>query len=189
MKLSPLLTALACFALAQIPLAAQPGKNTSSAVTIPPEDPDPINDTDTNFIKTTSQGLRFEILAGDLALSHSADPSVKQFGRWMKRDHSADFTTLKALAREEGVPLPPDLSEEQTMELQKLQGLYYGAFDQEYISFEIQDHQMDIQDFTEEVRNGQDFDVKRYASNSITELLEHLYFAKSVGKAIGVQSP
>jgi hypothetical protein len=39
------------------------------------------------------------------------------------------------------------------------------------------------------VRNGQDFDVQRHAANGVTELLEHLTFAKSVGKAIGVSTP
>jgi putative membrane protein len=189
MKLSLLLTALACFALAQAPLPAQQTQSTpNSGVTIPPEDPDPINDTDTDFIKTTSQGLRFEVLAGQLARSHAAHSAVREFGKWMKRDHSADFTALVALAKEEGVALPPGLSDEQTRELQKLQGLWNEAFDREYIGFEIGDHQMDIHDFTEEVRNGEDFDVQRYAANSITELLEHLAMAQEIGAMLHVST-
>ena len=182
MKLSPLFTALACFALAQTPLTA---RSQSSDIT---DDPDPINSTDQNFLMTTAQGLRTEVTLGRLAQSLAADSGVKQFGKLMIRDHSADYTALVALAQEEGVTLPEGLSSDQQAEYEKLQSLSGAAFDQEYISFEIQDHRMDIHDFTEEVRNGRDFDVRRYASNSITELLEHLYFAKSVARAIGANS-
>ena len=189
MKLSPLFTALTCLALVQAPLPAQQTQSTpNSVVTIPPEDPDPINQTDTDFIKTASQGLRFEVLAGTLALSHGAHSAVQEFGRWMKRDHSADFTALVALAKEEAVQLPAGLSQEQTTELQKLQRLWNEAFDREYIGFEIGDHQMDIHDYTEEVRNGEDFDVQRYAAKGITEILEHLAMAQEIGAMLHVSN-
>jgi putative membrane protein len=193
MKLSPFFTALACFAVTQSPLAAQ---QTQSGVRSDhhdrfavSDDPDPLNGNDAEFLKATAQGLRFEVAAGRLALTRAADSGVKQFAQLMIRDHAADYTGLVALAKEEGVSLPPGVSSEQSAEYEKLEKLSGASFDQEYIAFEIQDHHMDIHDYTEEVRTGEDFDVQRYASNGVTELLEHLYVAKSVGQAIGVSNP
>ena len=109
MKLSPVPALLACLALTHTPLVAQQTLvNVASGILLPPpEDRDPINPTDKDFIKTTSQGLRFEVFAGKLAATHASDNSVEQFGQYMIRDHSADLTSLLALALEEAVPLPP----------------------------------------------------------------------------------
>ena len=183
MKLSPVLSALAGFALVQ---ASLPAQQNSIDFT---EYPDALNRTDRDFLQATAQGLRFEVAAGKLAQTRAAGSAVKQFGLYMVRDHSADYTALAALAQEEAVPLPPGLSSDQSAEYEKLKSLSGAAFDQEYIGFEIQDHHLDIQDYTEEVRNGEDFEVQRYAADGVTELLEHLAMAQSIGKALGVNGP
>ncbi|MBV9491019.1 MAG: DUF4142 domain-containing protein [Verrucomicrobia bacterium] len=190
MKLSPVPALLACLALTHTPLVAQQTLvNVASGILLPPpEDRDPINPTDKDFIKTTSQGLRFEVFAGKLAATHASDNSVKQFGQYMIRDHSADLTSLLALALEEAVPLPPGLSEDQANELQKLQALYGADFDREYIRYEIGNHQMDIDNYSKEAQQGIDFDVRRYATDGMTEFLERLTMAQDVGKLIGLST-
>src|SRR3954471_21096006 len=73
-----------------------------------------------------------EIELGQLAVRNGKDPSVKQYGQRMVKDHTAADSQLKPIAAKENLTLPPDLDAEHRAIRQKLSSLQGEDFDVAY---------------------------------------------------------
>lgn len=59
------------------------------------------------------------------------------------------------------------------------------AFDKAYMADMVKDHKKDIADFQKESSNGQDSDVKQFASQTLPTLQDHLKQAQTVAPKVG----
>jgi putative membrane protein len=137
-----------------------------------------LSDADKDFMNKAAQGGRAEVVFGEMAAKYGTSDEVKSFGERMVNDHKAAGDKLKQLADQKGVTLndglPKDVEKDQ-ISLGKKKG---KDFDKAYMSMMVKDHEADVKDFQKEADNGQDPDVKAFASSTLPTLQDHLNLAK-----------
>lgn len=141
---------------------------------------------DSAFYKHAAEGGIAEVNVGTLAQQKSDNPSVKEFGAMMVKDHSAANEKLKSIAASKNISLPTSASIAQTASKAKLEILSGKTFDKSYIKGMIRDHQEDIALFKKEAESGQDPDAKAYAIAALPTLQAHLRKIQSIANSAGV---
>jgi putative membrane protein len=135
---------------------------------------------DTDFVAKAIKGDNSEILLGNLAAKRGATPAVRAFGKTLARDHTEGRTQALAVAQQIGLAKPPTgASAEAKAEEAKLKGLHGAAFDQEFASFMVRDHQQDINDFSHEA-NDTHGPVAEFAAKTLPVLHHHLEMAQKL---------
>lgn len=135
---------------------------------------------DTKFMKEAAQGGMAEVALGRLAVEKASSADVKKFGQRMVDDHSKANDELKQLASQKNVSLPQDLSAKDKATKSTLESLSGEQFDHAYMKDMVKDHKKDVSDFRRESRSAQDPDVKRFATQTLPTLEDHLRQAESI---------
>jgi putative membrane protein len=138
----------------------------------------PVDPADSEFMSKAAQGGMAEVSLGQLASSKATDPGVKAFGDRMVTDHTRLGDELKQLAQTKGVTLPTDVDDEAKKTSDKLSKLTGKAFDKEYISDMVKDHEKDVKEFEKQSKGAKDADLKTWVTNSLPTLQDHLKMAK-----------
>ena len=140
---------------------------------------------DSDFAKDAARGGMAEVKLGQLAQDKGTSDAVKEFGKRMVDDHSAANDKLKSIAQQESVNLPTDLSKKDQATYDKLSKLAGDAFDRAYARDMVKDHQDDIAVFRQEASNGQDPQIKSFASDTLPTLQDHLKMAREMMRNVG----
>jgi putative membrane protein len=141
---------------------------------------------DAAFYRKAAEGGIAEVELGKLAQEKSTNPSVKDFGAMMVRDHTAANEKLKAIAESKNIKLPSSPSVMQMGTKAKLEVLSGDTFDKSYIEGMIKDHQDDIKEFQDEAAHGQDSDARAYATATLPTLQRHLKKIQAIAAAQGI---
>ena len=141
---------------------------------------------DSKFIKSAAEGGMSEVELGQLAQQKAVSPEVKQFGVQMIKDHTDANDRLKALATAKDVKIPDSSSVMQQASKAKLNLLSGDSFDKSYIKGMVDDHKEDIKEFQKEASQGQDPDVKAFATGTLPTLKKHLKMIQSIAAAQGL---
>jgi putative membrane protein len=158
------LIVLAC-AIAALATAA------AAAANAPPEDE--------NWLQTTISGDRFEVAGGKIALSRATTPANRALARRLIRDHSRAMAQEIAVARSLGVGVPPAATPSEQWELNRLKNMPRAWFDVQYDTLEVKDHNQDIEETGLEAREGQVWQVRQLAKQSLPMLNMHLKLSKA----------
>lgn len=163
--------------------AAQPNSGAAAS--------SPSTSSDQDFVTKAAQGNSAEVELGKIVVAKSKNPSVKQFAQMMVKDHTAALNELQELAQTKNLnfsdDLPGDAKELQT----KLSGDSGKQLDKDYMDNMVEDHQKDVQEFTDQSQNAKDPEVKQWASKTLPTLQKHLEKAQQIdarlnkGKAAG----
>ena len=131
-----------------------------------------------NFWSTAAQGGMAEVELGKLALQKSQNAEVKKFAQMMITDHTKANDELKALAAKKNITLPTDIGDhkETVDDLSKLSG---AEFDKEYVDAMVDDHEEDVDFFTDKSNNS-DADLKAFATKTLPTLKGHLEAIKAI---------
>lgn len=175
-KIAIVACALFAAAFVAVPLA---GARTHSARTADAS----ASGLDKEYLKTGLQGDLFEIIGGKLALKHSSNPAVRRLAKRLIKDHSSSFSDAAKLAKQIGVEVPKTPTPSEVWELSIVRQLHGKAFNRWYSSLEIFDHVQDIQEATDEVKDGSDPDVIKDAKTELPMLREHLKLSRAAFKA------
>jgi putative membrane protein len=143
---------------------------------------------DTKFIKEAAEGGMAEVALGQLAVEKASSGDVKKFGQRMVDDHGKANDDLKQLASQKNVDVPQDLNAKDKATKASLEKLSGQQFDQAYMKDMLKDHKKDIADFRRESRSAQDPDVKKFASQTLPTLEEHLRQAESIAQPANAQA-
>lgn len=143
---------------------------------------------DAAFYKKAAEGGMAEVELGNLAQEKSSNPSVKDFGALMVRDHSAANNKFKSIAEAKNIKLPTSPSVMQMSTKAKLEVLSGDTFDKSYIKGMVKDHQEDIKEFQAEAANGQDADARAFATASLPMLQMHLKKIQAIASAQGIKA-
>ena len=135
---------------------------------------------DQTFLKGAVEGGLAEVELGQLAVEKSSNEDVKRFAQRMVEDHGKANEDLKQLASQKGVSLPSEPSAKQKAKKERLSKLSGDEFDRAYMSDMLKDHRTDIAAFEQESDSGMDSDIKKFASQALPILREHLKQAESV---------
>ena len=141
----------------------------------------------TKFAGNAAQGGLAEVEMGRLATQRAGDASVREFGARMVSDHSAANTELKGIASKKGMRLPSDVNSSQKSEIDTLSKMSGAEFDKEYMSAMVKDHQEDVKEFETQSKDGNDADIKAFATKTLPTLQEHLRMAQAAAQKVGAK--
>lgn len=146
--------------------------NTSSAAALSSDD--------RSFMNEAATGGMAEVELGRLGAEKGQSADVKKFGQRMVDDHSKANDELKQLAAKKGVTLPTDLTSEQKAEKDKLSKLSGAAFDKEFMSTMVSDHDKVVKAFQDKAKDAKDADLKAFVTKTLPTLEEHQRMAKEI---------
>ncbi len=133
-------------------------------------------------MKQAAEGGMAEVALGQLAVEKAASSDVKKFGQRMVDDHSKANDELKQLAAQKSIELPQNLSARDKATKKTLEGLSGDQFDQAYMKDMVKDHKKDVGDFRRESKAAQDPDLKKFVSQTLPTLEDHLKQAESIAQ-------
>jgi putative membrane protein len=139
-----------------------------------------LNSQDREFLKSTSEGARFEVAAGMTATTHAARDDVKAFGQRMIDDHSREAKDVEALAAKLHVRVPKEPSDEQQKIVQLFAQFSGKAFDCMYIADEWTDHENDINEAKLELAEGKNGQVRAFARHWLKVYKQHDEMASDI---------
>ncbi|NJM61086.1 MAG: DUF4142 domain-containing protein [Oscillatoriales cyanobacterium RU_3_3] len=137
--------------------------------------PSSLSSTDRNFILQAARSNMLEVELGRLAVQRGASDAVKQHGQQMVKEHSQANQELMQLAMQKGIELSPtEMSGQSTALRQQLSGLSGASFDAAYKQAMLASHNQAIALFQAQSRQGQDPDLKAWATKMLPNLQAHL---------------
>jgi len=156
--------------------ATQPnsGATSSSAASSPSSNPDQ------EFVTKAAQGNSAEVELGKIVAAKSKDPSVKQFAQMMVKDHTTALNELQELAQTKNLNFNDDLPDDAKSLQEKLSSDTGKQLDKDYMDGMVEDHQKDVQEFTDKSQNAKDPDVKQWAGKTLPTLQKHLEKAQQI---------
>ncbi len=146
----------------------------------------PASDDDKKFVEAALKGGMGEVELGQLAAKKGNSADVKSFGQKMVTDHTRMGDSMKTVAGQVGVNTPSMAAADAIAEKAKLEALSGDAFDKEYISNMVKDHEQDLADFKKEASTGTSMDVKKAARQGEIVVNHHLMMIKTIAKAHNV---
>jgi len=142
----------------------------------------PFTASDEAFARKAALAGMTEIEASRLALAKSTDEKVRTFAQHMVDDHTKAAEQLKAVATQQGVPLPLDLDASHRKAVETLQSLSGAAFDAAYRSQMLADHKDAVALFEGEAKRGTS-GLEQFASETLPTLRTHLSMAQELAGA------
>ena len=140
---------------------------------------------DMQYLQTGIEGDRFEIAGGKLAQQKGNSQGVKAYGARLVTDHTKSLKDATALAKRLGIKVPTSPAPSMQWELQTV-GMFSGAeFDTAYVNLEAMDHQQDISEARDEVKDGTNAAIRKSAKTEIPTLQQHLKLAQQLGGKTG----
>jgi putative membrane protein len=135
---------------------------------------------DSQFMMKAASGGMMEVELSNLAQQKSKDTWVKKFAAMIVRDHTKANNDLKALAASKNITLPATMGEDHQKHMDDMREKTGADFDEDYIDMMVRDHKDDVDMFEKEANNGNDADIKAFASTTLPVLRMHLDSAQSI---------
>ena len=151
----------------------------------------PSTSSDQDFVTKAAQGNSAEVELGKIVAAKTKDPNVKQFAQMMVKDHTTALNELQELAQTKNLNFNDDLPDDAKALQTKLSSDTGKRLDKDYMDNMVDDHQKDVQEFTDQSQKAKDPDVKQWASKTLPTLQKHLEKARQIdaklnkGKAAG----
>jgi putative membrane protein len=133
---------------------------------------------DKEYLKTSIQGDRFEITGGRVALTKTRNAAVVRLAERLIADHTKSLRETAALARRLGVEVPRTPAPTQIWALRVLSTFSGRTFAYWYSSGEVYDHLQDIDETSDEIRDGSNSAVRADARTNLPVLRLHLKLAR-----------
>ena len=136
--------------------------------------PNSLSSRDRTFLMQAGQLSMMEVELGRLAVQRGSSPGVKQYGQEMVEDHTRANQELMQLAMQKKVELPTEMSTQNTAMIDRLSGLSGSRFDAAYKQAMIDSHNQAIALFQAQSQQGQDPQLKAWATQKLPNLQAHL---------------
>lgn len=135
---------------------------------------------DRKFVEDAAIGGMAEVQFGQLATQRAQHQAVRDFGTTMVSDHTAANQRLMTIAATLGITPPDKLDFMHRHTSRKLSKAEGREFDEDYIKSQVKDHEKMIELMEDQIKNGQNTDLKQLATDLLPKLREHLQMAKSI---------
>lgn len=114
-----------------------------------------------------------EIEVGNMALEKSKDPKVKEIAQKLVEDHTKTSEALKQIAEAKSLPLPQEPDSKHKAIAMKLKAESGEAFDRDFLKANSEDHHKVVAAFEKESQNGNDPEIKEFATKFLPAIKEH----------------
>jgi putative membrane protein len=133
------------------------------------------------FVSKVAQSDMLEVQASEF-VAPNADADTKPFAEMMIRDHRATSNELKELVQSRKVPveLPAAMDAEHQKKLDDLKKLSGRDLDRQYDQMQLEAHQQAVDLFTRYSANGENSELKAWATKTLPRLKEHLAMAQKL---------
>ncbi|MEG4204671.1 DUF4142 domain-containing protein [Microcoleus sp. Pol7_A1] len=136
--------------------------------------PNSLSSRDRTFVMQAAQTGMLEVQLGRLAVQRGSSAGVKQYGQEMVDEHTQANQELMQLAMQKGVELPTEMSSQNKALTDRFSGLSGRSFDTAYKQAMIDSHNQAIALFQAQSQQGQDPDLKAWATQKLPNLQAHL---------------
>lgn len=136
--------------------------------------PNSLSSRDRTFVMQAGQLGMLEVELGRLAVQDGSSAGVKQYGQQMVEEHTRANQELMQLAMQKKVELPTEMSTQNTALIDRLSGLSGKSFDTAYKQAMIDSHNQAIALFQAQSQQGQDPELKAWATKTLPNLQAHL---------------
>ena len=136
--------------------------------------PNSLSSRDRTFVMQAGQLSMMEVELGRLAVQRGSSAGVKQYGQEMVEEHTRANQELMQLVMQKQVELPTDMSTQNTAMIDRLSGLSGTSFDTAYKQAMIDSHNQAIALFQAQSQQGQDPQLKAWATQKLPNLQAHL---------------
>ena len=136
--------------------------------------PNSLSSRDRTFVMQAGQLSMMEVDLGRLAVERGSSAGVKQYGQQMVEEHTRANQELMQLAMQKKVELPSEMSTQNTALIDRLSGLSGRRFDTAYKQAMIDSHKQAIALFQAQSQQGQDPQLKAWATQKLPNLQAHL---------------
>lgn len=136
--------------------------------------PNSLSSRDRTFVMQAGQLSMMEVELGRLAVQRGSSAGVKQYGQQMVEEHTQANQELMQLAMQKQVELPTEMSTQNTAMIDRLSGLSGRSFDTAYKQAMIDSHNQAIALFQAQSQQGQDPELKAWATQKLPNLQAHL---------------
>ena len=135
---------------------------------------------DYKFAREATAAGQSEVTLGNLAAQNAQDPAVKDFASKMVTDHQKANEDLQQIIGQKGASVSTDPGLMAKATNHHLEGLKGPDFDQAYMKDMVRDHKEAVKLFQKEATNGDDAELKSFASRTLPTLQDHLSMAEQV---------
>ncbi len=132
------------------------------------------------FIQKAVRGNIAEVKLGQLAEKQATSEQVKALGQTLRTDHAKALDKSEALAKELGVAVPNEPTEDGREIHERLSKMSGAAFDKAFVEAAIEDHEKDIELYEEQAEDGDNKKVVEYAQATLPGLKKHLDMARKL---------
>jgi putative membrane protein len=139
-------------------------------------------DKDEDFVKEAISSGLMEVELGKIAGEKGTSQRVKSFGQMMVRDHSKSGEELRAIASSKNINVPSSMDDKHNRVVQDLQNKDAKDFDKAYIKEMASAHEKDIELFKKQAEDGNDPQLKTFASKNLPILLMHRDSVQNIQK-------
>ncbi|MEG3842186.1 DUF4142 domain-containing protein, partial [Microcoleus sp. herbarium14] len=136
--------------------------------------PNSLSSRDSNFVMQAAQTGMLEVQLGRMAVQRGSSAGVKQYGQQMVEEHTQKNQELMQLAMQKGVEVPTEMSSQNKALIDRLSGLSGTSFDTAYKQAMLDSHKQAIALFQAQSQQGQDPELKAWATKTLPNLQAHL---------------
>jgi putative membrane protein len=138
-----------------------------------------LGEADKAFVKAAASSGQAEIQLGKLGSSRANREAVQEFARHLEKEHTEANMELLKLLDSQGIDVSREM-EPYLSAAKHLEGLKGDAFDRAYLEHIIKQHEEAVALFTKEAKEGQNPQLKAFASKMLPSLREHLERARAL---------
>ncbi|MES2919731.1 MAG: DUF4142 domain-containing protein [Pseudomonadota bacterium] len=142
---------------------------------------------DRKFVEDAAIGGMAEVQLGQLASQRAQDSAVRDYGNRMVSDHTPANQRLMTIASTVGITPPDKLDFMHRRTVKKLTKAEAKDFDEDYIDSQVSDHKKMIELMEEQIEDGQNPELKQYATDLLPRLREHLQMAQRLEEQLKQQ--
>jgi putative membrane protein len=132
------------------------------------------------FIEKAVRGNIAEVKLGELADKQAKSEQVQALGKTLRTDHAKALEKSEALAKEMGMNVPREPTEDAKEVYDRLAKMSGADFDKAFVEAAIEDHEKDIELYSEQAEDGDNKKVVDYAQATLPGLKKHLDMARKI---------
>ena len=136
--------------------------------------------TDAMFIKKAANGGMTEVELGKIAQNKGKKDDVKSFGERMVKDHGKANDDLKSVASKMNAEVPDKVNAKHQATIDKFSKMSGESFDAAYAKQMVKDHKTTIADFESAQNEVKNEDLKKFITDTLPTLKEHLEMAEKM---------
>ncbi|HYC85960.1 MAG TPA: DUF4142 domain-containing protein [Chryseosolibacter sp.] len=128
---------------------------------------------DADFVSEAVASNYAEIKMAKLAQQRSSNAEVKEIARMLEKDHTQVLNELKSLAQSKSITVPVEEEDEAKRKMERLTDEEADDFDKKWLEQMEDSHEKSINKFERRADNGEDADIKAFASKHLPHLRMH----------------